>query len=226
MRYDDARLLDALAREYVVGTLTGRARSRFARVLGASLPARRAVLAWERHLQPLAASVPPVEPPAHVWQNIAAATGARAPRPARSVGAWPAIAASLALVAVLFGGLYFGQGSRVEQPQYVAVIEDQATGPIWLLQAFVEELRVSTIAPRPVPAGNSYELWMLPNTGAPPVSLGLIPGTGNAVLPLSAAQRAVLSQTSTLAVSLEPAGGSPTGAPTGPVIFTAPLLSV
>ncbi len=226
MRYDDARLLDALAREYVVGTLTGPARARFARVLGASLPARRAVLAWERRLQPLAASVPPLDPPERVWQNIAAATGARTSRPARGIGGWQALAAGLALLAVLFGGLYFGQAGRVEQAQYVAVIEDDAAGPIWLLQAFVEELRVSTITPRPEPAGNSYELWMLPGNGAAPVSLGLIPGTGDAALPLSAAQRAVLAQTATLAVSLEPAGGSPTGAPTGPVIFTAPLLPV
>jgi anti-sigma-K factor RskA len=95
-----------------------------------------------------------------------------------------------------------------------------------LLQAFVEELRVTTIAPRPEPPASSYELWMLPGGNAPPVSLGLIPGTGNVALPLSAAQRTVLAQTPTLAVSLEPAGGSPTGAPTGPVLFTAPLLRV
>jgi anti-sigma-K factor RskA len=67
---------------------------------------------------------------------------------------------------------------------------------------------------------------MVPGGGAPPVSLGLIPGAGNAVLPLSAAQLGVLSQIMTLAVSLEPAGGSPTGLPTGPIIFTAPLLRV
>jgi anti-sigma-K factor RskA len=67
---------------------------------------------------------------------------------------------------------------------------------------------------------------MLPDGGAPPVSLGLIPGVGNATLPLNAAQLGVLAQTMTLAVSLEPAGGSPTGLPTGPVIFTAPLLRV
>jgi len=39
-------------------------------------------------------------------------------------------------------------------------------------------------------------------------------------------QLGVLAQTMTLAVSLEPAGGSPTDWPTGPVIFTAPLLRV
>jgi anti-sigma-K factor RskA len=56
------------------------------------------------------------------------------------------------------------------------------------------------------------------------VSLGLIPDAGAATLTLTAAQLAVLGNTPTLAVSVEPAGGSPTGLPTGPVIYTAPLL--
>jgi anti-sigma-K factor RskA len=224
MRYDNPRLLDALAREYVLGTLHGGARARFARVLVASLPARRAVLGWERQLAPLAAAVPAAPPPPHVWTNIETAIGARA-RPVRGAGFWPALAASLAALAVLFGGLYFGQEQTVDRARYVAVITEEMT-PVWLLQAFTEELRVSTINERPEPAGNSYELWMLPDGGAPPVSLGLIPGTGNAALPLGAQQLDVLGRTSTLAVSLEPAGGSPTGAPTGPVIFTAPLLRV
>ena len=169
--------------------------------------------------------MPAVAPPPRVWAQIETAIGSRAARPTRGTGIWPALAAGLAALAVLFGGLYL-QSPRIDQAQYVAVIADQATGPIWLLQAFTEELRVSTITERPEPPGNSYELWMLPDGGAAPVSLGLIPGTGNAALPLDAQALAVLAQTSTLAVSLEPAGGSPTGAPTGPVIFTAPLLRV
>jgi anti-sigma-K factor RskA len=216
MRYDDPKLLDSLAREYVLGT-----------VLSSSLVARRAVTSWERHLVPLAATVAPVQPPAQIWAQIEAATGVRktSGRPA-GFGAWPALAAGLALVAVLFGSLYFGQRPTVEQATYVAVVTDAATGPVWLMQAFEEarSLRITTINPRPVPAGSSYELWMLPNGGAAPVSLGLIPGIGGTTLGLSAAQLAVLGNTATLAVSLEPAGGSPTGQPTGPVIFTAPLL--
>jgi anti-sigma-K factor RskA len=47
---------------------------------------------------------------------------------------------------------------------------------------------------------------------------------GAAQLDLSAAQLGVLTRTMTLAVSVEPAGGSPTGLPTGPVILTAPLI--
>jgi anti-sigma-K factor RskA len=222
MRYDDPQLLDALAREYVLGTLRGRARERFKRVVAASLPARRAVLGWEKQLAPLARAVPAVEPPPRVWERIETATGARSARPARGAGIWPALAAGLAALAVLFGVLYLGQ--RPEAAQYVAVIADQAT-PIWVVQGFTEELRVNTVNDRPIPAANSYELWMLPD-GAAPVSLGLLPATGDTTLPLDAQALAVLAQTMTLAVSLEPAGGSPTGAPTGPVLFTAPLLRV
>lgn len=226
MRYDDPQLLDSLAREYVLGLLPARPRARFARLLSFSLVARRAVTAWERHFVPLAAAVRPVEPPESAWTGIETALGlARAP-PARAAGLWPALAAALAIVAVLFGGLYFSQRPSVERPAYVSVVTDAATGPVWLLQAFTEAraLRVSTVNPRPAPAGSSFELWMLPDGGASPVSLGLLPEMGAAQLDLSAAQLGVLTRTMTLAVSVEPAGGSPTGLPTGPVILTAPLI--
>jgi anti-sigma-K factor RskA len=226
MRYDDPRLLDALAREYVLGTLRGPARTRFARVLGASLGARRAVLTWERNLAPLARTVKPVAPPAEAWSRIETTLGIRATKPQRSAGLWPALAAALALAAVLLGALYVGQHSVVTEADYIAVFTDEALGPVWLVQGFEQarELRVSTPNPRAKPATNSYELWMLPGGGANPVSLGLLPDMGSAQLALSAVQLTVLGNTPTLAVSLEPAGGSPTGLPTGPVLYTAPLV--
>jgi anti-sigma-K factor RskA len=226
MNYHDPRLLEALAREYVVGTLHGRARRRFARVLSSSLVARRAVASWERELTPLAASLRPVQPPPESWSRIAAVIGAGGSKaPAAFAMPWAAVAAALALVSILLGSLYLGQRPALEQPAYVAVVADADTGPVWLMQGFEEarSLRVTTVNPRPAPAGRSYELWMLPN-GAAPVSLGLIPDAGSATLALSAAQLTVLGNTATLAVSVEPAGGSPTGQPTGPVIYTAPLL--
>jgi anti-sigma-K factor RskA len=225
MRYDDPQLLDALAREYVLGLLAARPRARFARVLSFSLVARRAVMTWERRLAPLAAAVRPIEPPESAWTGIETALGLRGAPRARAAGIWPALAAALAVVAVLFGGLYFGQSPSVERPEYVSVVADGAT-PVWLLQAFTEArtLRVSTVNPRPAPAGSSFELWMLPGGDANPVSLGLLPEMGAAQLALSAAQLGVLTGTMKLAVSVEPAGGSPTGLPTGPVILTAPLI--
>ena len=63
---------------------------------------------------------------------------------------------------------------------------------------------------------------MLP-TGAPPRSLGLIPATGIARVPLRAPSDTALANIPALAVSLEPATGSPTGLPTGPVLYSGPI---
>ena len=166
MRYDNPQLLDALAREYVLGTLHGRARARFARVVAASLPARRAVLGWERQLAPLASAVPAVEPPPHVWEQIETAIGARAARPTRGAGFWRALAAGLAALAVLFGGLYLGQGPRIEQAQYVSVITDQTTDRSGCCKRSPRSCASTRSTTGPMPAGNSYELWMLPDGGA------------------------------------------------------------
>jgi anti-sigma-K factor RskA len=69
----------------------------------------------------------------------------------------------------------------------------------------------------------SYELWVLPKGGGNPVSLGLLPREGRLERELSSAQRALLLAAGQVAVSVEPAGGSPTGLPTGPVVIVASL---
>lgn len=68
-------------------------------------------------------------------------------------------------------------------------------------------LTLTTIGPMAPPSGKSYQLWLLPTQGAP-ISLGVLtPG------------QARLAQAKAFAVSVEPAGGSPTGLPTGAVIM-------
>ena len=70
-------------------------------------------------------------------------------------------------------------------------------------------------------AGKSLELWILPPSGNPR-SLGLL-ANRRLSLPLDGTAAADLAQ-GALAVSLEPAGGSPTGLPTGPVLYSGPVL--
>jgi anti-sigma-K factor RskA len=67
-----------------------------------------------------------------------------------------------------------------------------------------------------VPIGRSTQLWLIP-AGKPPISVGVFSPGGTTVLPLSTELLAQLGPTASLAVSLEPSGGSPTGQPTGPV---------
>ena len=75
-------------------------------------------------------------------------------------------------------------------------------------------------AARPVIAGpaQSYELWLLPAEGGAPLSLAVL-GSLDARFAVPQAHAGRLRSGAKFAVSVEPAGGSPTGAPTGPVIL-------
>lgn len=74
-------------------------------------------------------------------------------------------------------------------------------------------------------ASRSAELWVIGGDGVPH-SLGLLRPAGASSLAVDTASRARLAAGATLAVSLEPIGGSPTGLPTGPVVATGALSPV
>ena len=83
-------------------------------------------------------------------------------------------------------------------------------------------LRIKAIAPVDIAADRALELWALP-PGGNPRSLGLIEPSGVVQIALSAPAETALAQIPALAVSLEPKGGSPTGLPTGPVLYSGPI---
>ncbi|TMH09007.1 MAG: hypothetical protein E6H67_00160 [Betaproteobacteria bacterium] len=106
----------------------------------------------------------------------------------------------------------------------VAVLAGQDAKPVLVASAdrAGRILTVKAIAPLQPGADRALELWALPASGNPR-SLGLIPPTGLARLALPAPAGTALQNIPALAVSLEPAGGSPTGLPTGPVLYSGPL---
>ncbi|HEV7819794.1 MAG TPA: hypothetical protein VGO84_01350, partial [Burkholderiales bacterium] len=81
MNYDRAELLDRLAAEYVLGSMSARVRSRFNAIQRALPAAQHAVYAWEERLMPLAQSIPPAQPSAATWKAIERKIGG-ASRPA------------------------------------------------------------------------------------------------------------------------------------------------
>ena len=87
-----------------------------------------------------------------------------------------------------------------------------------------QSLVTRPILPVALAPGKALELWAVPPNGAPR-SLGLISANGSTVLKRDKLALALLdaSRTAALAVSVEPPGGSPTGAPTGPVVFAGKL---
>jgi len=226
MNYARPELRDLLAGEYVLGHLRGRARERFERLLVSDVAIARAVTDWQERLVPLAAAAPPVMPRRRVWRRIRRRIGR--PAPARR-GAWifsartAAAVAGAAFLAVL--GLYLARPAvSPGPPARLAVIASQKGVPQWVVTVNGRRMHMRSVARTVPPTGKSYQLWMLPGGGAKPVSLGLLPASGVASETLSADQLRALNGGGGVAVSVEPAGGSPTGLPTGPVVYQAALV--
>ena len=221
MMAGNRELVDRLAAEYVLGTLRGRARRRFERWL-VSPQVRSIVNEWEQRLTGLEPPLERVTPPVNVWRGIEGRLSLA--RSGRSKMRWLAIAASVLVVAVL-GVLMLQQPPKTHlvATQRASIAADPQT-IYWQVELLGqnEELQVRVQAPHDLAAGKALELWALPEKGNP-VSLGLLPVQGEFRRALTAEQRAALAGAKQLAVSLEPAGGSPTGLPTGEVLHVAPL---
>jgi anti-sigma-K factor RskA len=110
---------------------------------------------------------------------------------------------------------------RGPSDRLVAVLQQQPIAPAFLLTVDTQQ---RTVVVRRVSAGQengrSYELWLITGRSAAPKSLGVVGGDEFTQRPLPANIDLETLRSATYAVSLEPAGGSPTGAPTGPVLFT------
>ncbi len=224
MNLRDPDRANALAAEYVLGTLRGRARERFERLARTDRALTDAVRTWEERLLPLAEQLPPIAPPARVWAAILARIrGAPAARASiwSSLGLWRALAfASLATVVALAVVLL---KPLPEAPEGALVVVLAGTDAKPALVASADRLgrtlSVKPVARVDLAADRALELWMLPD-GGNPRSLGLISATDVVRVALSGPADQALRNIPALAVSLEPRGGSPTGQPTGPVLYS------
>ena len=224
--------LDALAAAYALGTLTAGPRRRLARAAQRDSVVAAAIHEWEWRLAALAEGVPGVVPPPRVWERIrtrlglAAAAGARGSPTGNaswwgSLGLWRGLALAGFALAFALGITMLAPPAERPFESVVVVLAGPDAKPA--LVATGERgsrfLTVKAIAPVVIARDRSLELWMLP-TGKAPVSLGVVPATGIDRVALRAAVGVTLQDIPALAVSLEPAGGSRTGAPTGPVLYT------
>lgn len=107
----------------------------------------------------------------------------------------------------------------------VAVLQQEPTAPAFLLTLDVQNrtYTVRTVSATPT-AGRSYELWLISSKYPSPRSLGLVGGEAFTSRPLPAGFDLDTMRGANYAVSLEPAGGSPSGVPTGPVLFTGKMV--
>jgi anti-sigma-K factor RskA len=228
MKYSDPKLQNLLAGEYVLGLLRGAARRRFERLMMDSRELAAEVTAWEGHFAAWALQLKPIAPPSYLEWRLMGRVRAES-RGRREGGrnmfwrTW-AVAATVVLAIVVVT-------QRLTPPAQVkaaefALMSDAKGNPLWLISVHPEANRVDmkVVTPNPPPAGKSYELWMIPD-GGKPVPLGLMNETGQASETVSSELLARLAGAKALAISEEPQGGSPTGQPTGPVLWVAPLVA-
>jgi anti-sigma-K factor RskA len=222
---------DLRAAEYVLGTLDGTERVEVENELRESDDLRRRVEAWESRLVGLNDLISPVAPPARTWAAIERRLGfSPVPRAAGVTGAglWRALALVASVACLVLAVLLVREQALLLDPSFAppqsVVLRTSDQQPLWLLQVNWQAGTVSAEVIEAIPPdkGKDHQLWLLGAADEAPLSLGLLPANGRVTHTFAHLPEHRLSA-SAVAVSLEPAGGSPTGQPTGPVLYSAPL---
>jgi anti-sigma-K factor RskA len=241
----DASDLDGLAAEYVLGSLDPDERAEVAARRKMDPALDHAIKAWETRLGPLNCALPGIAPPHRVFRNVMCRVqdplrqpSGSAKSASRNQGAkrWLIPAAGVSALAACIAAMFvwvFEAPIRIPA-KFAAELQKSgstdgttiAIVPLGFEVYF--DLRASTTLVRPfaVPPGSrrDYQLWLMPQGSAPPISLGVIPLAEPTTSPWPATYPPYELLHATLAVSLEPAGGAPKGVPTGPTMFVGKLV--
>ncbi|HEY2111588.1 MAG TPA: anti-sigma factor [Dongiaceae bacterium] len=239
------------AGEYVLGTLAGAECEAFRAALATDPQLQAEVREWERRLAPLSGAVSPESPSPAVWSAIEGKLAAREAAPAeervpamdtaaatvvrlrRSVRFWRGIAATAgALAAVLIlliaGSVLWPKLDVGQYPwgrEYLAVVNRGGELPALTVRVDTREGIVTVHAlGAEAPPGRSLELWYIA-AGKTPKSLGLVGSSATPIL-VPAVLLPDGVEGAAFAVTAEPKGGSPTGSPTGPILYSGKLVEV
>jgi anti-sigma-K factor RskA len=238
-KYEDGPEAGLLAAEYALGVLEGDALG-LASARAKTDPAfAAAVEAWSLRLTPLTEALPETAPPADLKARIEASLygGAQADQTSRggiwaSLAFWRGAAAAFAASTVIAVVLVLAGSPSPDEPSaaYYAALQADAAAPSVLIRFDPDTNRLSIAGPLGAEAAEPVqpELWVIPPGGAPR-SLGLIASVdGDLVsgIDVNADTALAIARGATLAISLEPPGGSPTGAPTGPVVAAGAVRSL
>lgn len=233
MNYNNPQLISALAAEYVLGTLRGKARERFEVLKFGNERIAQEIKYWESHLNEMALHLQPVEPRDYVLQNIRKRLGIVGQQSAESVESgnvvqirqdktssagknvvwkwWSGVATAAALVLAVIVSTNI-ELDAPQQVQSLAVISNDDAKTLWSIDVLTNDIRVKVTSLVPKLPNNDYQLWIVPASGAAPISIGVMQQSGEFYLSKPADFDRI--EIAALAVSREPKGGSPNGAPT------------
>jgi anti-sigma-K factor RskA len=231
---------DIVAAEYVLGVLPADERRQVARRIEAEPAFARLVERWEADLSPIAAGYPEVEAPAGVKAALdrrlfldASASTRPASAAAPGQGFWSSLAfwrglaaAALAALALFVALPLINPPTPTPDLRLVASLAPQESDVHYFVvyDARTRDIGLSHVTGARA-EGRDFELWVIEGQ-QPPASLGVIPAGSNVHLAVSDAVRDKIESGAVFAISLEPAGGSPTGQPTGPVVAAGDLKTI
>jgi anti-sigma-K factor RskA len=239
--------IDGLAAEYVVGSLAATERAQVAARRNTDAVLSKAIEDWEKRLGTLSDELPGIEPPSHIFAGIAKRLWEDEGRTIetaeviplrRSARRWKglavgagALAACLALIVV-----WLSENLPGNPTSLVAELHRSTDGPtadesaksagppgfVVSLDLSAHTIKVTPVAARPT--SRRYQLWLTQGGSVTPSSLGIVSQSE----PTTSAWRRLASPVdlvnATLSISLEPEGGSPTGSPSGPIVFIGKLV--
>ncbi len=208
---------DGLAGEFVLGTLSAAERAACEQRVLVDPAFADLVASWRVQLEPLDASYRPASPQDSVKSAIDARLfGAEAKRGFWSnLWLWRGLAAAGLGAALVLTVL---PTQQLHSDRLLASLADPFTGltMVAIYDRQTSVLKLNHVAGGPDP-DHDYELWVIAGEN-PPASLGLVSAVGKSEFVVPVELRPHFTGTYTLAISDEPAGGSPTGAPTGAVV--------
>ena len=154
----------------------------------------------------------PVSPPGllhRLWSSLGALR----------IAALSATTAAFALAIVTAVTVRHAQEVAARKPVYVAILIDDATRQAGaVVNAFADgRVEMIPLVDMTVPAGRSLQVWMLWNREVGPRSVGLLDRARAISLDLERLPTTAADQL--FEITLEPSGGSPTGRPTGPILY-------
>ncbi len=228
MNYLDPEKRSILAGEYVLGTMPDAVRANFERAMRFDASLARLVGDWADRFSAIDDTLEPVKPPARIWRAVAART---APVNVKRSGSWTEslnfwrglTVGALAVAAALLIVLGVVTMNLAPDARVVAVVSDKDGQPAWILREDKPHatLVVDTVRNQTIDAQHAFELWVIADNKPQP--LGVIPSRTDARASVPAA--ALPKNGAVFAVSLEPPGGSPTGQPTGPVLYQGRIIN-
>ncbi len=233
-RYDHPELIERLTADYLTGGMNPAARRRFETLMQDRPAVLLAMQRWRRKLDD---GLLGENAPAGVWtavqQRLAgAASTATASAPAPRGWAkrtWQGLALGMG---VLAASLLMSLVAVLQEPgppppaaAQMAALLQGPDGHAAVITVHQDQLVLTAVGAVAVPSGKSYELWMLPEHGKPQ-AVGVVHLRTAETLRLPVPALEALTQAKGFAISVEPAGGSPTGQPTGPITYQGKVVAM